>query len=394
MIAIIDLRTSLLFFVFLSGLPLRAADLQRVSLSFYSERLTVTYDQGILLPSLDRVEDKQIFDYFHQLKNTNYQPLMDDLQRQRERLKLNDWLYYELMVNTVNRIFSERKQAEPTLFCWFLLSQAGFDTRLTYLDNEPFVYVYTEDEIFEVPMIEDNGRSFVNITSVHLGIKSQPALYMLNFAPNPEGTPFRFYLQQLPLLTPDISKKKLFFVHRQDTLQLQVAIDKTVARLMSDYPFISESAYLEVPLSTTLQHSLVPQLKRLIAGKNAIEAVQLLVSFTRSSFKYKEDKEHFGKSKPMIADEVFHYPYSDCEDRSALFYCLVKELLDFPMIIVAFPDHLTIGVALPEFVGNSVQYEGKDYFICDPTGPANSDVIGEFPYGYEESGFQIIGQYR
>ena len=36
---------------------------------------------------------------------------------------------------------------------------------------------------------------------------------------------------------------------------------------------------------------------------------ELLAAFTRSSFAYKEDKEYFGYSKPMVAEEVFLYPF-------------------------------------------------------------------------------------
>lgn len=375
-------------------LPLHGEDLESVSLSFYSEQLTIAYHPDILEPALEEMEEQQMVAYFQDLKNTNYQALLDDLNQKKSKLGLNDWLYYDLMYRSVQLIFASKKNAEKTLLSWFLLSQAGFDTRLTYLDQQPFVYVYSQDEVFEVPMIEDNGRIFINISSFHLGIKSQPALYLLNYAPNPKGKSFGFYLEQLPLFTQQISKKKFSFQCGTDNIELALEVDKTIPEIMTGYPFISERQYLEVPLSTTIANSLLPQLKNLIKEKSVHEAIGLLVCFTRSCFKYKEDKEYFGKSKPMIADEVFHYQYSDCEDRSALFYCLVKELLDLPMIIVAFPDHLTIGVALPGFNGNSVQYNGTDYFICDPTGPANSTVIGEFPYGYEETGFKIIGQYK
>lgn len=394
MISIIKFRTLFILATFLYWLPVHAEDLQTVTLSFYSKPLTISYAADLLKPTLAKMEDKQMVLYFNQLKKTNYKALLDDLQHKKTQLGLNDWLYYDLMHQSVQLIFANKTKSEQTLLSWFLLSQAGFDTRLTYLDDQAFVYVYTQDEVFEVPMIEDNGRIFVNISSIHLGIKSQPALYLLNYAPNSNGKPFRFYLNQLPLLEQQISKKSLSFQYGKETIRLDLELDQNIVKLMETYPFISEREYLEVPLSNTVSNSLFPQLKNLIKDKSVQEAIELLVCFTRSSFEYKEDKEHFGKSKPMIADEVFHYRYSDCEDRSALFYCLVKELLNLPMIIVAFPDHLTIGVALPGFIGDSVQYDGRDYFICDPTGPANSTVIGEFPYGYEDAGFKIIGQYK
>jgi len=92
----------------------------------------------------------------------------------------------------------------------------------------------------------------------------------------------------------------------------------------------------------------------------------------------------------MIGDELFHYPYSDCEDRSALFYYLVDELLHLPMIVVAYEDHLTIAVATTKSIGKPIYFENKNYFICDPTGPNNSEEIGHAPIGYRNKAFEIL----
>ena len=394
MISIINIRVLLVCLIFCCAFQAMAENGRSVSFAFYSTQLEVKYHSDILSPTFTTISEREMVRYFNDLKETPYQSLLEDLLQKKEQLKLNDWLFYELMHKSVEIIYARKQRIQRTLVRWFLLTEAGFDTRLTYLEDQVFIYVHSTDEIYDVPMIEDKGRTFVNISSIHRGIKSQPALYLLNYSPNPEGKAFQFYLKSLPDLPPQVQQQNLSFVYEQDTIRLDLEVDNTISELMEGYPFISEREYLEVPLSNTLANSLIPQMKRLVAGKTPEEAVRTLVAFTRSCFQYKEDKEYFGKAKPMIADEVFHYPYSDCEDRSALFYVLIKELLDLPMIIVAFPDHLTIGIALPDFVGNSIQYEGRDYFICDPTGPANSTEIGTFPYGYEDKAFKIIGQYK
>jgi hypothetical protein len=195
-------------------------------------------------------------------------------------------------------------------------------------------------------------------------------------------------------LPEKIINKQISFPYKGITYQFPIQVNQTIVEIMEDYPYFSESQYLEVPLSNITFNSLIPQLKEVLAGKSHSDAVQLLAAFTRSSFEYKEDKSFFGKSKPMIADEVLYYPYSDCEDRSALFYQLVKTLLDLPMVAIAYEDHLTIGVNSQELKGDAVWFKGKPYYICDPTGPANSDIIGKFPLGYENKSFDIIGYYK
>lgn len=365
-----------------------------VQIRFFSEDLSIDYPKEMLLPLPATLKEQDMVAFYQALELTDYQILLKVLEEKKEQLLLNDWLFYDLMKRTVSAMTGPAKTANIELTCWFLLSKSGFDTRLTYLKNQQFVYVYTEDEVFEVPMITEKGRNYANLTSIPQNRKTNEALYMLNFIPNSKGQSFGFYLQQLPHLKSDIEQKHFSFQYRGEAYEMEVDVDKTSAEVMRTYPFIEEQQYLQIPLSQSIANSLLPKFKNWIQDLSKIEALELLVAFTRSSFQYKEDKEFFGRSKPMIADEVFIYPYSDCEDRSALFFCLTKELLDLPMIIVAFPDHLTVGVALEEEIGAAIRFEGKDYYICDPTGPVNSTDIGGFPYGYERSKFKIIGQYK
>jgi hypothetical protein len=365
-----------------------------IQLPFYSEDLSLNFNPEMILNTKIPVEEGAMVAYYQDMEQVDYQTLLDDLQQKKQHLELNDWLYYELLRKVIAKIYKNHPSVNQELTTWFLLSKAGYDTRLTYRKKKTYVYVYTQDEVFEVPLIKEGDRTYVNLTSIHNKNAVQEALYMLNFVPNPEGGSLSFYLKNLPKLSPQMKTRELKFFFDKATYQMKVKFDQTVIDLMSQYPFFAEKEYLEVPLSPTVARSLLPQLRDLIKDKTEKEALEFLVAFTRSSFKYKEDKEYFGVSKPMIADEVFYYPFSDCEDRSALFYSLVKELLQLPMVIVAFEDHLTIAVAIPQFEGKSIRFKGNDYYICDPTGPINSTVVGEFPSGYKNKPFEIIGFYQ
>lgn len=372
-----------------------AVDLLSLELPFYSETVTLKYHANMKLKVRIQTEERSMVQYYRNLEHTDYQVLLKDLQQKQQVFQLNDYLFYDLMKSAVEKIYSEQSKLQKTLTCWFLLSKAGFDTRLTYLDRKAFLYVYTEDELFEVPMIKERNRTFVNLSSVHANERQKEALYMLNFVANPSGRTFTFYLDQLPLFRPQITTQQLHFTNGNIEHELQIKTDKTIADLMEAYPFFAEEKYLEAPLSSTLTASLLPQLREKIAHLNDYKAVQLIAAFTRSAFKYKEDKHHFGKSKPMIPDELFHYPYSDCEDRAALFYSLVKTLLDLPMIAIAYPDHLTVAVHFKTMksAASSITHQGKKYYICDPTGPSNSNEIAQAPEGYERKRFKIIGNH-
>lgn len=365
-----------------------------IALQFYSEQLNVVYNIDMLTARCTKVEEKNIMDFYRQLEKTDYRTLLDNLQQQQLELQLNDWLLFQLMRTSVDEIFQQKSELERELICWFLLSQAGFDTRLTYLGQRVFVYVYSNEEIFEVPIIAEAGRNYVNLTSISTTSKPE-TLYLLNFAPRAKGKVFSFAFKKVPKLRAQISTRTLHFKYKDISYQIEAQYDQTLVELMRKYPLIGEEEYLKFPMSDALSGSILPQLKTLLQDKSPRQSLELLVAFTRSCFEYKEDREVFGRSKPMIAEEVLYYEYSDCEDRSALFFGLVKELLGYPMVVLAYPNHITVGVALEEKgSGVFVETKGKRYYICDPTGPVNSAAIGIFPEDYAKMPFEIVLQYK
>jgi hypothetical protein len=122
--------------------------------------------------------------------------------------------------------------------------------------------------------------------------------------------------------------------------------------------------------------------------------VEFLVSFTRSAFTYKFDEELYRHNQPMIPEEIFIQDYSDHEDRCALFYFLMKELSSLEVIPVRYYDaYLTMAVELPTPAGKPIDYNGKSYFVCDPTSPNNSKKLGKFPPGMTYETMEIVGDF-
>jgi hypothetical protein len=341
------------------------------------------------------IREESMVGYYKRLERSSFYVILEELDKYKCTYNLNDWLYYKLMKAAVKEYYRGGSKAQIELTTWFLLSKKGWNTRLAYSGESVFVYVFTEDELFEIPMIDDDGKTFVNLTGIGMKNKLRQGIYMLNFTPGPNGVAFSFYLESLPRFQPNQETRSFSFHFKDQKYQIDIQVDKRIKMLMDDYPIFAENEYLEVPFSETVENSLIPQLKVFLKGKNEAEALEFLVAFTRSSFRYKKDQEYFGDSKPMIAEEVFHYPFSDCEDRSALFYRLVKELLDLPMLIIAYPEHLTIAVAFsPQKGGDVIRFRGRNYYICDPTGPVNSTEIGWIPKEFRNTRFEIIGTYK
>jgi len=332
----------------------------------------------------------QIQRYFEKQRRSGaYLTLLNELRRAKREYALNDWLFYQLTTQAIEKIGRTKSKRHRVFMRWFILNIAGFDCRMTYADNRTYLNLYTTDNLFAIPMIEEGGKMFANLSEKEYPGKSAEALYIVGYVPNPGGRAFKFSMEKLPKFPAQKIKKTINFQTKNNKYSVDLAYDATVVKLMKDYPYLADVEYFRIPLSNTLRSSLLPTLQKIIAGKSQHEALSILASFTRNGFRYQLDEDQFGVSHPMIPEELFWYPSSDCEDRCALFHALTKELLGLDMAVLIFDDHVSMAVA-SEMEGDLIRFEGKRYFVVDPTGPSNSDNIGSFPQGYAGREIEVV----
>lgn len=95
----------------------------------------------------------------------------------------------------------------------------------------------------------------------------------------------------------------------------------------------------------------------------------------------------------MSPEETLLYDESDCEDRAALFFYLVKEIYNLPMIVLSYPDHVTVAVKFSKPFGNTIDYKGEKYSICEPT-PQQEDLpIGRTLSQLANTPYKIVYEY-
>jgi hypothetical protein len=388
------LKYSILILIFiLSIVQTKAAT---VELDFYSETIRLDYNLGMLnkgdirLGYADKNGKLQIQGYYEQQRSSGaYLTLLNELRRAKQEYVLNDWLFYQLTAKAIEKIGKSKSKQHRVFMRWFILNIAGFDCRMTYSNSRTYINIYTEDELFAIPMIQEGDRMFANLSEKEYPGQSSEDLYIVSYVPNPGGRSFKFGMEKLPNFSSEKINKTIDFQADSIKYTVKIAYDATVVKLMKDYPYMADEEYFRVPISNTLKASLLPALQKIIRGKSQNEALSILASFTRNGFGYKLDEDQFGVSHPMIPEELFWYPYSDCEDRCALFYALTKELLGLDMAVLIFDDHVSMAVAA-EMEGDLIRFEGKRYFVVDPTGPSNSDVIGWFPNGYAGREIEVL----
>ena len=80
---------------------------------------------------------------------------------------------------------------------------------------------------------------------------------------------------------------------------------------------ISRVTQAQCPLIT---HTIAPVGERSVGGLS----VNRLLRFVQTAFEYKTDEDQFNTENYLFPLETLHYPYSDCEDRSALCQIVAK----------------------------------------------------------------------
>ena len=373
-----------------------SANVQTAKVKFYSTTVSVQYDPGIIFKFRTCTRDKCLKDFFETMEQTNYQVLLDDLLNQKKQLELNDWFFYTFVRKSVEKIYSQETEIYQTLVCWFLFTKAGYDTHLnTAINQFVFLSVATKDNVYEAPFIRYDNKIYINLTALYFGLNTRRALYEIPAYKAKEGGKlFSFDIGNLPNVPSTIIKKTVQFKFDNQPYSFVVEVDTMARAMMRNYPIINDENYFKVAPSNRLKASLLDQIKPFLEGKTELEKVEFLVSFTRSGFKYKFDEELYKHNRPMIPEELFLFEYSDHEDRCALFYFLMKELTSLDMITVRYYEvYLTMAVELPEPVGKPIDYNGKSYFVCDPTSPNNSKNLGKFPNGMTYETMKVIDDF-
>ena len=116
--------------------------------------------------------------------------------------------------------------------------------------------------------------------------------------------------------------------------------------------------------------------------------------FTRYAFLYEDDDQNFGKEKRLSPEETLFSKYSDCDDRAALFFYLVKEIYNLPMIALLYPTHITMAVQFDKPVGAPILYNGKIYSVCEPTPQKENLNIGQLSANLKHTPYKVVYDYE
>ena len=247
----------------------------------------------------------------------------------------------------------------------YILVQSGYKVRLARCGERLALLVPFANEIFAVQYIEINGEKFYDIYG-----KGSGTYYVFNHSFEGEKTASTSITRE-PQFTYSPTDDKTYEAWRYPNLKVSACTNKNLIDFYATFPTTNNwTGYVGASLSEKLKEKLYPALREQMKGRNSMGSVSLLLNFVQTAFQYKSDWDQFGYEKPFFGDELFYYPYCDCEDRSILFYILVRELVGLDVVLLDYPDHIATAVCLPDeydIKGCYFMVGGKKYYICDPT---------------------------
>jgi hypothetical protein len=349
---------------------------------------------GTKLTSTGNDDFRQLDDWMEQ----HLPGILPEMTAIRERQQLCDWFYYQLIRRVADQIIRKADDYRGyTMSKWHLLRASGFDPLVVLEGSRIWLYVQTEDTLYNLPGRIIDGRQYIciNAHDYEFDERRSSDQRSISAGERTSAKPFSFTIDRLPEFPENAYQRKAFVFnvgHRRE--QLDVSLNTALPGLLRNYPVTDYRHHFNIPLSRETQASLVSQLRRKLERMNTPQGIEYLLQFTRHAFPFATDTQVFGREKRLSPEETLLYETSDCEDRAALFFYLVKEIYDLPMVVLTFPNHVSVAVDLKQNRGQVVRHEGREYTLCEPTPQRRDLKPGESLKGIHDGPFEVSYAYR
>lgn len=347
-----------------------------ILINFYGRQVSVHVDPKLKIKSAG-VEEKQVADYFTGISKCQNETraLWVELDKVVNDFGLNEWGYFCLLRSLSERMFTNVN--DRVLFCFYMLrNEGGFKTRLARgqesgaltllvaIDNSKQVYSYTYFRFND----DDAGKTQVKYYTVYGGGKANEAVYSYDYCKQDTEKKQMCldFKNNLNMGGCDVERT----VKLTKTEDITLPYNKAHIAYLDDVPMTVLPIYFQNPVAIETQQALQRKFNEMKKDYTPTQFIAMLLNFVQNGFDYKTDEEQFGYEKYFYPEEVIGYPYSDCEDRSALFAWLVQKYTNAKVIGLQYDGHVATAVWFgddAEVKGDGFMYGGKKYYVCDPT---------------------------
>ena len=311
--------------------------------------------------SIGNMRENAIADAYEAMCKVDYKALVDDCRKVKKELNLNDWGIF-LFVREASKTLCTDENA-AVVMQQFLLNELGYKSKMARRAdrNQMLLFVAADCQVYGHPYFTKDGLNYYNLTS-----NESCQFYMCQEDSPKAKSKLNMQVNHAPALNAGMVNS----VHKNRSGSVAVSVDvpKSLMEFYGSMPQCDYSVYVNAEVNPSVASKVLSTLAPLVNGKGEAEAANLLINFVQTGFQYATDQEQFGYEKPFFVEELFYYPYCDCEDRSVLYSYLVRNLLKLDVVLLDYPNHIATAVCFNENVsGDFVTVGGKKYVVCDPT---------------------------
>ncbi|HLD54296.1 MAG TPA: hypothetical protein VJA82_13390 [Sediminibacterium sp.] len=326
--------------------------------------------------------------------------LVENLLAFKKEKQLDDWLFYQLIRTAAESISPKKENYHRyTLYKWFLLNQTGYSAVTRLRNDTLLLYVQSNENVYDIPSMLYDQEQYICLNYHDYGSKidfKQGRFQDIKVVTQNIATKgFSYKINRMPDFNPESYEvKPIQFAYGQRNYEFKVKVNKSINKLFNNYPSVEYAMQFTAPLSNATYQSLIPALKQTVAKMNQKKGVDYLMHLTRSSFAFENDASLYGKDKRFSPEQTLFSEYSDCEDRAAFFFYLVKEIYNLPMIVLSYPQHVTVAIQFDSPQGNPIVYKGNQYSVCEPTPQFKNLKIGQGIPSLKKEAFEVVYEYQ
>lgn len=363
------------------------------------------------IPSPSSIDQKGIAEWWDTMAGRDSSPLLKSLADHALRNDYNDWAYLTLVWSVAESLADGNERTTP-LLAWYLLIQSGFDAKIGYESDHIHLMHSSRNTLYGLLFLTiDDKRYYVLDLGGESGSRESASRTASNAvgsaaASNTAASPVKpyggrtikslrtykgDYDSNMRPLSMEMKTAPVFaqasnrpptktFVYKAQSFSVEFpAVNLNRIDFYHAYPQADLEVLFNAGVAEPFAETLLEELRTPLSNLSGMDQVNFLLRFVQTAFDYQVDGDQFGREKHLFPEETFYYPYSDCEDRAALFAFLVRELLDLPVVGLHYPGHVATAVAFPGNIeGDRITHKGRTYYVADPT-YINADIAMEMP---------------
>lgn len=339
---------------------------QTVMLPYYGTSISIDMptQKDMATCRLEGVDEQSVSRFWQQLAKADFQSSAAPLMLAQKAMRLNDWGVYDMTMKLVRKFFAGNRDAQAVAAV-FLMNQMEYDALVARTSAGLACLIAIGSQVYGVPYITTSNTKYYILMPDGTKIgDGRLSTYRVRF--EKASLAMDLCLAKNPMLPRNVSSRKYKRSVAGNTVS--ITVNQNLMDFYASYPQLETAFYANADVDSAVAASLLSQFRPMVSGKGKREAVAALLKHIQYGFDYATDDVQFGYEKPFFVEENFYYPKNDCEDRAILLSWLVRRLVGLDVVLLHYPNHLSMAVCFPETVtGTYVMVDGKRYVECDPT---------------------------